>query len=209
VIITSICKTLACLTILGAASPSSAHDQDSGKSVAEQKTVAHEKEQKKPMFYVSGLIGAGVPTEDLTSGRVTFGGALGVNPRKDFGVGVYFTTSSETIVLSSGTVFIRGNDRISLYGVEAQRNWLNIVEGFWTGAKIGLVSESASAQASTGTGSAFASGSETSFSLGPKIGYDHQIVSYFSAGVQADAINVFADANFWVFNFMAVLKLWV
>ncbi len=69
-----------------------AKDTSEQQTTSEQAKFTKEYKEKEPLFCVFALAGARVPTETLTSGRFSFGGAQGDSPIKDAGFGLYFTT---------------------------------------------------------------------------------------------------------------------
>jgi hypothetical protein len=133
-------------------------------------------------FYIGGLAGLGVPASGFSGigSHFMFGANANYRFTREFGMGAYF-------LHSSGSGIVQGEPAtfsLSFYGVEGTYFFRN---GFNLGLRLGLAPISTSVTESFGTLTA----NTSSFSLGPKLGYDYWIPhSSFTLGAELGFIFV-------------------
>lgn len=141
-------------------------------------------------FSIAGLIGYGVG-EDSFSG-LTYGAEFDYMFDPSWSAGLYWTMTKKSDYPTAGvdTTFMPIMLHVNYHFADMQ--------GFYVGPRLGLASSKAS--------SGGLSVSSSDFTIGAQTGYDFDIATDWSIGVQANWNYVLADDAGGVFNFVAPIK---
>ncbi|OFZ53613.1 MAG: hypothetical protein A2428_15040 [Bdellovibrionales bacterium RIFOXYC1_FULL_54_43] len=163
--------------------------------------------------YLAGHLGAGFPNNGQGT-NLMFGGAFGFFWTSEYSGAVFIDHMNVGSISSSLLTLNQSSQGITLFGVEANRELSDLVEGLQVGIKVGLTSTSVTA---TAPGVFTDSQSNMNFFIGPKVAYDYPVVGNLRIGGEGnflfkstsdEPITGFATVNGTgtMFNLLGVVK---